>query len=121
MVADVVGDAVEVVPGGWTYMENARALLDGSPAIVPTHANPVRRAVTPMRALLVHVASAVARKVPVERMYADRTSSDFPGAVAGEAPRVTLARTISASNLPGTSARPGCDTVAGTEIRDETS
>ncbi len=97
IVSDVVGDAVEVVPGAWEYMQNARRLLEGAPAIVPTRAMPVRKAVTPMRALLVHVASAVARTVPVEQLYVDRTSGDFPGEVPAAAPRVTVTRTIHAS------------------------
>ncbi len=97
MAAQSAGFAASVLPVDSEWFLEARALLASMPPVLPSATDPVEPATEPIDALMVRIGSALAQRLPIDELTEHPASSDFPGIVDREAPRVTVTVGVNAT------------------------
>lgn len=79
------------------WWDLARSFLAQVPAVVPTEEAPIVLAEQPVEALALALETVLALESPYDEVTEAAAASDFPGAVAQEATRGTITRTVDAT------------------------
>jgi len=88
------GTGVSELPLGTDYFRCARAVAQAVGPFSITSDTPLVRADRPLEELVVRLDVREGRDLPAEELWAHPASTDFPGAVAAEAQRVSVSVTI---------------------------
>ena len=91
------GSAIDVLPLDSAFFDAARPFNDTIGPVIPTSANPLVPTSDPTRALAARLQIRLALDAPPEQITAHPASTDFPGPVLPNAPRITRTLTLDAT------------------------
>lgn len=95
--ATAAGGAIDALPLDSDFIAAARPFSDAVGPVVPTTANPLVPELSPVQALAARLQIRLALDASPDRITAHPASSDFPGPVPSNAPRLTKPLTIEAT------------------------